>query len=295
MHHQVELHEGSLHRSNCTGAFFKTVDSAKEWGPTSSTNRSGWHSRTDPEDISFTFERLRNIKESIKNRKQDGKFEGNRIEEVKDDMAEVVEKAFPENEDHAQSEESTLGQKPTILETHVKQPSSKKVSQTSKRKSKSRRRQNYKPKTKTKFAIPDDFDSWSFSDNESGNESEQSTSEDSSDGSLDGEWRGDTHGFICLDPHTQNTERYAELANKTLEGRVFFILANGYFGVGPDGMEEGDTVAIFRGCKTPFILRQARGKKESMWRILGDAYVHGIMRGEAVRMDGVGDRNFLLV
>ena len=43
------------------------------------------------------------------------------------------------------------------------------------------------------------------------------------------------------------------------------------------GAREGDSIGIFQGGKTPLIIR-ATGS--GTWHILGDAYVHGIMKGE---------------
>ncbi|KAF2811387.1 uncharacterized protein BDZ99DRAFT_497166 [Mytilinidion resinicola] len=53
--------------------------------------------------------------------------------------------------------------------------------------------------------------------------------------------------------------------------------ADGYVGMVPGITEIGDRVAILKGGKLPFILRE-RG---SDWELIGDAYIHGIMKGEA--------------
>ncbi|ORY63492.1 heterokaryon incompatibility protein-domain-containing protein [Pseudomassariella vexata] len=111
---------------------------------------------------------------------------------------------------------------------------------------------------------------------------------------IDCEWRCQKQGYIWLNPHRRNTERYAELANETLRGRAFFTTEKGYIGIGPDDLVKGDTVAVLKGARTPFVLHQVEGSL-AQWRLVGDCYVHGIMGGEALEMDGVLERNFVLV
>ncbi|OGM45269.1 hypothetical protein ABOM_006437 [Aspergillus bombycis] len=80
--------------------------------------------------------------------------------------------------------------------------------------------------------------------------------------------------------------------------RKFFFTANGRTGLGPVGTEIDDTVCIFPGAKTPFILRRrptgVGGVGGGRYRypfirlamkaheILGDCYVHRLMDGEAM-------------
>ena len=49
-------------------------------------------------------------------------------------------------------------------------------------------------------------------------------------------------------------------------------------------MTEGDLVAVFNGARVPHVLRPADevdGRSMKSFRIISDAYVHGIMDGEA--------------
>ncbi|KAF7925774.1 uncharacterized protein EAE98_006999 [Botrytis deweyae] len=72
-------------------------------------------------------------------------------------------------------------------------------------------------------------------------------------------------------------------------GRRFFRTKTGYIGVGPSGMKEGDQVCVLFGGKTPFILRRkdpeakVHNKSVEEWIFVGDAYVQGIMNGEAIK------------
>jgi hypothetical protein len=57
--------------------------------------------------------------------------------------------------------------------------------------------------------------------------------------------------------------------------RTFFI-TKGYMGIGPRSVQSGDSVAIFSGLKLPFIIRP----HQESYRMIGPAYIHGIMHGE---------------
>ncbi len=66
----------------------------------------------------------------------------------------------------------------------------------------------------------------------------------------------------------------------TMQGRRPFLSQNGLVGLGPNGMQSDDLVIIFFGCHTPFVIRPD-GK--GTYRLIGEAYVHGIMDGEIVK------------
>jgi hypothetical protein len=52
---------------------------------------------------------------------------------------------------------------------------------------------------------------------------------------------------------------------------------NGYIGLVPHLAKAGDWVVVLKGAKVPHVLR----KRGADWELIGDAYVHGIMNGEA--------------
>lgn len=66
-----------------------------------------------------------------------------------------------------------------------------------------------------------------------------------------------------------------------LQGRVLFITTQGYMGLCSAGVEKGDLVSILLGCDMPILLRK-RDENHHL-RVIGEAYVHGIMDGEAVK------------
>jgi hypothetical protein len=71
------------------------------------------------------------------------------------------------------------------------------------------------------------------------------------------------------------------------EGRSFLITQKGYYGLGPWIAEPGDLCCILIGANVPFVLRKT--DKESHYRLVGETYIHGLMRGEILdTMDGNG-------
>ncbi|CAH0045816.1 unnamed protein product [Clonostachys solani] len=51
----------------------------------------------------------------------------------------------------------------------------------------------------------------------------------------------------------------------------------GYLAIVPAESSPGDPVALFEGCKTPLVLKE----KGNQWELVGPAYMHGVMQGEA--------------
>jgi hypothetical protein len=77
----------------------------------------------------------------------------------------------------------------------------------------------------------------------------------------------------------------------TCHGRKFAVTEKGYLALVPHCAEIGDRIALLLGCSIPFILRDftkiitREGEKLAM-QMVGDAYVHGIMNGEAMEFEG---------
>ncbi|KAF7502910.1 hypothetical protein GJ744_004815 [Endocarpon pusillum] len=61
-----------------------------------------------------------------------------------------------------------------------------------------------------------------------------------------------------------------------------FRLASGHVGIGPKNIREGDVVCVVSDVTTPFVLRRIQHDQPNRCHLLGEAYVHGIMHGEAV-------------
>jgi hypothetical protein len=60
--------------------------------------------------------------------------------------------------------------------------------------------------------------------------------------------------------------------------RRFFKTRDGHIGLGPGLARKGDCIALVKGVKTPLVLR-AIGDS-GRWELVGDCYVHGVMKGE---------------
>ena len=58
-----------------------------------------------------------------------------------------------------------------------------------------------------------------------------------------------------------------------------FMTEKGYVGVGPEHLFEGDMICILLGGTVPFVLRPHPTKQDG-YRVVGEAYVYGIMDGE---------------
>lgn len=66
----------------------------------------------------------------------------------------------------------------------------------------------------------------------------------------------------------------------------------GDVGIVPAVAEKGDVVAIFPGAKVPFILREKNAKE---YELIGECYIHGIMRGGGLPTSNEDEQVFRLV
>jgi Heterokaryon incompatibility protein (HET) len=67
-------------------------------------------------------------------------------------------------------------------------------------------------------------------------------------------------------------------ASRFCTGRKVFCTQQGMFGLGPANLRKGDLCCVLFGAQVPFILRSVGMK----YKLVGESYVHGIMKGEAV-------------
>ena len=74
-----------------------------------------------------------------------------------------------------------------------------------------------------------------------------------------------------------------ELQGRYLLRRKIVRTEAGYLGLASNTTEVGDSVMICKGSSVPLIMR--RNQEDGSFRLIGDAYVHGIMRGEAFQTD----------
>jgi hypothetical protein len=122
---------------------------------------------------------------------------------------------------------------------------------------------------------------------------------------------------------------YNALAVSYTENRTFFITQKGYIGLGPPGIREGDVITILAGSSVPYILRplsedfhiigeRGRGpvtirreayfqmpngerkdfllrEREERFKLVGEGYVQGLMKGEVWGIDHAFFEEFRLV
>ncbi|EXJ61332.1 uncharacterized protein A1O5_11890 [Cladophialophora psammophila CBS 110553] len=77
-------------------------------------------------------------------------------------------------------------------------------------------------------------------------------------------------------------EKYLTDMKLVCEGRSFIFTEKGRFGLGPLIAAPGDVCCILFGATVPFILR--RTQREGYFKLVGEAYLHGLMRGEALSL-----------
>jgi hypothetical protein len=97
---------------------------------------------------------------------------------------------------------------------------------------------------------------------------------------------------LDTDPGRPGLKGYQMTVVRTTRNRKFFVTRNGYLGLGPCDISPGDEVYLISGSKVPFVLRKVEhlenvspengSSSSAVFRIIGDAYVHGIMDGEAL-------------
>jgi hypothetical protein len=72
--------------------------------------------------------------------------------------------------------------------------------------------------------------------------------------------------------------RFRNAAVAACRERTCFNTASGLRGLGPAAMRPGDSVCVLYGASMPFIIRP----EGAAYRLIGECYVHGLMRGQGV-------------
>ncbi|KAH8756676.1 heterokaryon incompatibility protein-domain-containing protein [Diaporthe sp. PMI_573] len=78
---------------------------------------------------------------------------------------------------------------------------------------------------------------------------------------------------------SSDTEQYLYELQRLAHDRRPFVTSCGRLGIGPGNMMPTDCVFVLMGVNLPLILRQTPSET---WELIGDAYIHGIMDGQAV-------------
>ena len=95
--------------------------------------------------------------------------------------------------------------------------------------------------------------------------------------------------------------------SRALCGRCFVSIDDVYMGLAPPTAREGDIVVVLYGGNVPYIMRRAEDKDYMLrdeisggdalkaWQFVGEAYVHGLMDGQALDIENVSDAVFHIV
>lgn len=87
-----------------------------------------------------------------------------------------------------------------------------------------------------------------------------------------------------------------EQSMKVVTNRALVRLDNGFLGLGHYLSQVGDEVWALAGSRVPFTLRKEISDAtvdEYRYRLIGEAYVHGIMHGDAIEEDKMGDVQYV--
>lgn len=76
-----------------------------------------------------------------------------------------------------------------------------------------------------------------------------------------------------------DAEHYTVLARNYCFNRSFILTGSGSMGLAPSDTQEGDYISVILGGDVPYIIRQSSHN----WVFMGEAYVDGLMNGEAVQ------------
>jgi hypothetical protein len=80
-----------------------------------------------------------------------------------------------------------------------------------------------------------------------------------------------------------------------VDRKLFNTRKKKFLGAGPKSVKGGDCVFIIAGAKAPILLRPVGEAHEKTYRVIGEAYVHGIMHGEALREKELSFEEIILV
>lgn len=88
------------------------------------------------------------------------------------------------------------------------------------------------------------------------------------------------------DPNKGDAEQFVLDIQQSCQARSFVITEKGYVGLGPWISKPGDVCCLIPGSRVPFVLRQ---DGDARFGLVGEAYLHGLMRGEIFDLIGRDD------
>ncbi|TID18906.1 HET-domain-containing protein [Venturia nashicola] len=82
---------------------------------------------------------------------------------------------------------------------------------------------------------------------------------------------------------SESEQDYFRCFQIVMEQRTLFVVGDGrgtWIGIGPQGLRGGDMLVVLMGAETPFLVRPVRFGSEVLYEVVGECYVHGLMKGE---------------
>lgn len=101
-------------------------------------------------------------------------------------------------------------------------------------------------------------------------------------------------GKYCRDRSHSQDDAYAAYHLNILSNELIRT-EGGYIGLGAHPTQEGDQIWVLPGGRVPFVLRPVRSESDgaTRYRLVGEAYIHGIMYGEVMDKRRFGKDKFL--
>lgn len=100
-------------------------------------------------------------------------------------------------------------------------------------------------------------------------------------------------GQMAADSFQKQSASYIAALQDTLHGWRFVVTKRGYVGVVPNMARIGDVIAILKGGRVPFILQESMARPGA-FRLVGGCYIHCMMNGEGLSLQGVVESKFRL-
>jgi hypothetical protein len=100
-------------------------------------------------------------------------------------------------------------------------------------------------------------------------------------------WRMHLKGqppMASLSPEDEEALSEFECLSDIATRRTYIGTVDGRVGLAPIEAQVGDLICILYGANTPYLVRRSEKENPYPLRLVGDAYVHGLMYGEALLM-----------
>jgi len=91
-----------------------------------------------------------------------------------------------------------------------------------------------------------------------------------------------THENVLKDHENARLTVFEARMRDVKTGRRMFRTKGNYLGMGTSSVEEGDEVWALKGGSVPLVLRKV---EPGLYRLIGEAYIHGVMNGEDVKKE----------